>query len=554
MNDQNLNENNINENEIKDNETSAANPFVPALDLTSDPKYAQMSNSAAENAPEQTTASHEPIFECGPEPAQVTDLGGASENSSGGYVPPHEPPKYTPPEPPRYNPPETVYIGVPEQKPKPPKAPKARLSVGAAIILVAVCVVLSCAASFGGTLLANRFIKNNPNLKPASVSSHAQPSVIFRDLEERNEEPGTYTQVAEKVSPAVVEIITESLVTDSYFWGSYVTSGAGSGVIVSADGMIITNNHVVSSARNIRVRLSDGSEHTAVLIGTDADTDIAVIKIEAENLPFAILGNSDELHVGEEILAVGNPLGQLGGTVTNGIVSAISRSITIDGTEMTLIQMNAAVNPGNSGGGLFNLYGELIGIVNAKTTSSSSGISVEGIGFAIPINTVSKVVEELVNYGYVRGKAMLGINYVDITSDYEAFVSGYRNFGVYVTASSQPDLKAGDRIVAIDGEEVMYSQDIKTILTDKSVGDNVEVTVVRNGKYVTVDISLLERKPENAGETDADDSYNTDGREDRYDDGDDGDRDDAVADDEYHDDDRDAFSKFFEDSFGNWFW
>ena len=591
MNDQNFNGNNIDRNDtvtsnVPNYGAPSGNPFSAAQDLPQRPDYRPYSSTdsasvsgtpseqpvirpqgeelpptaaavpesqaergyspvngspvspAAKEPTEQTSAS-EPILEHTP---GVNSSHGAyvpPRNPAGGYTPPPYTPPYTPQkltsqEPPRYTSPERVYIGVHERKPDPEKKPKAKLSLGAAAILIVICVILSGSAAFGGTLLASRFIKTDPSSSLSSNSS-PEPSVIFRDVEERNEEPGTYTQVAEVVSPTVVEIVTESLVADSFLWGSYVTSGAGSGVIVSSDGMIITNNHVVSGARNIRVRLSDGTEYDAKILGTDTDTDIAVIKIEAENLPFAILGNSNDIDVGEEVLAVGNPLGELGGTVTNGIVSAISRDVTIDGTEMTLIQTNAAVNPGNSGGGLFNLYGELIGIVNAKTTSSSSGVSVEGIGFAIPINTVSTVAEELVNHGYVRGKAMLGINYVDITSSYDAMMNRVSALGVYVTASEQPGLKAGDRIVAIDGEEVMYSSDIKSVLTGKAVGDVVEVTVVRNGKYVTESVTLLERKP-----TDTDESYSDEGYDDYGDNG-------------YDDKDRDAFSDFFEESFRSWF-
>ena len=180
------------------------------------------------------------------------------------------------------------------------------------------------------------------------------------------------------MTPTVVEIVTESVSTATTFWGgNYVTSGAGSGVIISSDGLIITNNHVVSGANTIKVTLKDGTQYDAKLIGTDPDSDIAVIKIEATGLPCALVGDSDKLEVGDEVVAVGNPLGELGGTVTNGIISALSRDVNIDGTEMSLIQTNAAVNPGNSGGGLFNMYGGLIGIVNAKSTSTSSGTAVD---------------------------------------------------------------------------------------------------------------------------------------------------------------------------------
>ena len=389
------------------------------------------------------------------------------------------------------------------QPPKKPKAPKARFNIGAAAILIGACAIVSCGAAFGGTYLANRLNGDSgagTNDSLLGPESNGAPSVVFEAYTNENRTPGNYKQVADAVAPTVVEITTETVVTESYFWGgNYVTSGAGSGVIISADGLIITNNHVVSGANTVTVRTNDGTDYEAKIIGSDSESDIAVIKIEAENLPCALLGDSDTLGVGEEVVAVGNPLGNLGGTVTNGIVSAISREVDIDGVSMTLIQTNAEVNPGNSGGGLFNMYGELIGIVNAKSTTSSSGVSVEGIGFAIPINTAKKVSSELSNYGYVRGRVMIGIEAVDVTNAYDAMYYRVSSLGVYIVSSEYTDeLKAGDRIVAIDGQEVTYRADIKSAIKDRKVGDVITIKVVRNGKYIDVDVTLREYVP--AGE------------------------------------------------------
>lgn len=395
---------------------------------------------------------------------------------------------------------ETVYAGAP----KPEKKPRARLGVGATAILIAACMLLSGGAAFAGTYIANSMTESTAASAIGTGKTSASiPSVVLQSFSNPNKTAGTYEQVAAAVAPTVVEITTESIVTDSVFWGgNYVTSGAGSGVIISADGLIITNNHVVSGANAITVTTTDGTEYTAKVIGTDSDSDIAVIKVEATNLPFALMGDSDTLVVGQEVLAVGNPLGELGGTVTNGIVSALSRDVNIDGTEMTLIQTNAAVNPGNSGGGLFNLYGELIGIVNAKSSTTSSGTSVEGIGFAIPANTAAKVTEELINYGYVRGKVMLGITYVDVDTSYEAMYYRVSALGVYIATSEYTDeLKPGDRIVAVDGKEVTYGADVKAAIKDRSVGDEITVTVVRDGKYVDVKVTLREYVPTEAQAT-----------------------------------------------------
>ena len=419
----------------------------------------------------------------------------------------------TPPQIPQQNytyiPRETPNLSEPIPKKKKQKS-TLNFNTASALILVVICAVASCGAAFAGTFLANRaFGANNGGASggnPSVGSSNATPSVVFQAYENENRTPGTYNQVSDAVAPTVVEITTESIVTDSFFWGgNYVTSGAGSGVIISADGLIITNNHVVSGANTITVRANDGTDYEAKILGSDSESDIAVIKIDAVNLPFALLGDSDLLEVGEEVVAVGNPLGNLGGTVTNGIVSALSREVEIDGTIMTLIQTNAEVNPGNSGGGLFNMYGELVGIVNAKSTTSSSGVSVEGIGFAIPINTAKKVSEELVNYGYVRGRVMIGIGYVDVTNTYDAMYYRVNSLGVYITSSEfTDDLKVGDRIVAIDGQEVTYSSDIKSALKGLEVGDKITIKVVRDGKYVDVDVTLHEYVPSGTESNDED--------------------------------------------------
>ncbi len=298
--------------------------------------------------------------------------------------------------------------------------------------------------------------------------------------------------VAANVSATVVEIRTETVQTGGYFQ-QYISSGAGSGVIISDDGYIITNNHVISGADTITVRTTDAKEYSAKLVGTDSETDVAVIKIEAEGLTPAIIGDSSRLIVGETVVAIGNPLGELGGTVTNGIISALDREITIDGDTMTLLQTNAAINPGNSGGGLFSLYGELVGIVNAK----SSGNDVEGLGFAIPINNVYDVVQQLLEFGYVRGRPYLGIEPIEIRDVQTAYQYRVDSFGVYVKSSElNKELQAGDRITAIDGVEITRIADIKTVLSKHAVGDILKITVSRGGKLVEVSATCYEKVPQ----------------------------------------------------------
>ncbi len=306
----------------------------------------------------------------------------------------------------------------------------------------------------------------------------------------------TKSQVAYLVKDSVVEITTEQVVNGNSFW-QYVQSGAGSGVIIDKEGYVITNNHVIDGASKIVVRLTNGNEYEADLIGTDANSDIAVLKISPkEDLTVATLGSSSNLALAEEILVIGNPLGELGGTITNGIVSALAREITIDGEKMTLIQTNAAVNPGNSGGGMFNLYGQLVGIVNAK----SSGSDVEGLGFAIPIDTAYDVVLQLMEYGYVRGRVDHGLELLDITDLFTAASYRLSTLGVYVLESKfSEDIKNGDRIASINGKEVSTSAGVKEALYGCKVGDIVEVTLVRKNRYVDVKLTLREYVPENTG-------------------------------------------------------
>ena len=217
-------------------------------------------------------------------------------------------------------------------------------------------------------------------------------------------EQSDLSKVVAEIQDSVVEVYTETVQYNTFF-GEYVTSGAGSGVICTADGYIITNNHVIEDAKSIRVTLHDGTDYSAVLVGTDEITDLAVIKIDATGLTPAVLGNIEDVKVGETCIAIGNPLGTLGGTVTSGIVSALSRTITVENQKMTLMQTNTTINPGNSGGGLFDASGRLIGIVNAKYSSSG----VEGIGFAIPVDVVKEITEDLINNGRVTGRASLGL-------------------------------------------------------------------------------------------------------------------------------------------------
>ena len=293
----------------------------------------------------------------------------------------------------------------------------------------------------------------------------------------------TVATVVAKVSASVVEITTETLVQSGYI-GQYVTSGAGSGVIIAQEGYIVTNHHVIDGASSIMVRTSDGREFAATLIGSDQDTDIAVLWINAGNYPLTVatLGASYDLVVGEDILAIGNPLGSLGGTVTEGMISATARDISVSGTNMTLLQVSAPINPGNSGGGLFNLAGDLVGVVNAKMSSEE----IEGLGFAIPSDTAYAVICELISYGYVRGRPALGVTLTEVVS-----MMGERY--VRVNDKNHDYLQDRDLILAADGVRISSVEELSAIVRGKSVGDTVTLTVYRNNQQIDIEVPIIER-------------------------------------------------------------
>ena len=295
---------------------------------------------------------------------------------------------------------------------------KKHRSVAWICAIVALSILFSFAA---GSLVGYRFLDWNHRWFP-DVDENL--TIIKNDGSIKvNEAVGStgysnlsVSEVVNIVADTVVEITTSQVTTD-IFYNSYVTSGAGSGVLIGENeaenkSYIITNYHVIDGADQIVVRLRNGKEYEAIALCGDADFDIAVLTISVGGLSYATLGSSKNLQVGEEVVAIGNPLGQLGGTVTDGIISALDRNVIIDHHRMTLLQTNAAINPGNSGGGLFNMAGELIGIVNAK--QSQTGI--EGLGFAIPIDVAWDVAEDMIQYGYVTGKLQLGFEMKDYVS------------------------------------------------------------------------------------------------------------------------------------------
>lgn len=384
--------------------------------------------------------------------------------------------------------------------------------VAFAIITVLLSVSLAFVAGFGGALFATRYLErveaapdesNRYNANPSDVLDKAQSnSSVYGSA---GEDVFAVSQVVNRVKDAVVVIECTN----------FQSSGSGSGVIVSAEeGYIITCHHVVDGAANITVvatvQVSDENgelvreerRFEAALVGSDANSDIAVIQIATSDnvlLTDVEQGCSADLVVGERVVAIGNPLGTLGGTVTDGIISATERSIqTSDGNVMKLLQTDAAINQGNSGGGLFNLDGQLIGIVNAKYAASG----VEGLAFAVPIDSAYTVQLALIKDGYVRGVPDHGLELSDvtITSQYEAWY--YQRFGIYasgvyvISSTVSGDLTAYDRIISINGITVTSAYEAEKLLDQYKVGDTVQIVASRRGEEFTASLTLREYVPD----------------------------------------------------------
>ncbi|MDR0424947.1 MAG: trypsin-like peptidase domain-containing protein [Clostridiales Family XIII bacterium] len=384
----------------------------------------------------------------------------------------------------------------------PRKAHSWRKGRRGAIMVAAMCLVASAASGFAGGYVAE-YVRQDA-APQAQYGAYAEPGGFgailpgdagfgtgFGDPAEfaaEAAEARTLVQIIADAKRTVVEITTGSVANRRT--GQQVQTGAGSGVIISADGYIVTNAHVISGAGTIEARLADGTAVPARIIGADAKTDLAVLKIDRAGLAYAVLGDSSKLLVGDSAMAIGNPLGELGGTVTGGIISALDREIVIDGEPMSLLQTDAAINPGNSGGGLFNVRGELIGIVNAKST----GLEIEGLGFAIPVNTAKTVASDIIAYGYVKGRADTGFSVVEVADIQSIFMFRAGRSGLYISASSNASFRAGDQIAAIDGTEISSMYEYNKIVNAHKIGDTIQVSIIRGGQRMTVPVTLTEAR------------------------------------------------------------
>ena len=304
---------------------------------------------------------------------------------------------------------------------------------------------------------------------------------------------------------STVGITTE--VTTNYFGYTTTTPASGSGFILTEDGYIVTNYHVIENSTSVSVALYDGSTYDAKIVGYDDSNDIAVLKIEATGLTPVILGDSSQMYVGDQVLAIGNPLGELTFSLTGGLISALNRQITLDNLYLDLIQTDCAINSGNSGGPLFNMYGEVIGITNAKYSSSGSSsiASIDNIAFAIPINNVKTIITSIIENGYYA-KPYIGVSISDLGSDYHGF--GLPE-GAVIRAvqedspAQEAGLQTNDIVTHVNGEEVKTATEFKKKITNSSVGDVLTLTVYRQGETIELQVTVGEQQTTTTTETTA---------------------------------------------------
>ena len=389
-----------------------------------------------------------------------------------------------------------------------PEAPQNQKKPGKGFSKKIVALVLACAIVGGGAGVGGAALYQNMSRGGTVVYEGERPKVQTV-VNNNNGEPMTPEQLYAANLASCVGITVNTTVN---IYGQTTTSAAtGSGFVLTQDGYIVTNYHVIEDATKdssvtIEVSFSDGSKYTAKLVGGEQDNDIAVLKIDATGLQPVTLGDSSQLVVGESVYAIGNPLGELTYTLTDGIVSALDRLITTSSqdangntvsTTLNVLQTNCAINPGNSGGPLFDSYGNVVGVVSAKMTESSSGVSAEGLGFAIPINDVKDIINDLIEHGYVTGKPYMGVQ-VQSVPDY---VQNYGvSAGAYVVSvaegscAEKAGLQQGDIIIAIDDTAIDTSSALTAALSSNyKAGDTATLTIIRNNEKMTLSITFDEK-------------------------------------------------------------
>ncbi len=368
--------------------------------------------------------------------------------------------------------------------------PKKRVRLFARTVAALLAVAL---VSFSSIQIYKNMPTGNGENKPSGDSDKAQYTATF-DVADPDTEALSTESIAERVRPSIVTVVCQVQTSSGGFGGQSTTQTAtGSGIIISADGFVVTNYHVIEGSISVEVYLGDGTKYVGAIVGGDALSDLAVLKLDASGLPAAEFGNSDLLKVGEKAVAIGNPLGiEFAGTTTQGIISGLDREIEVGGVAMTLIQTDATINPGNSGGALVNKYGQVIGVTSSKISIDYA----EGIAFAIPSNDAIKVVNDLINLGYVAGRPYIGLSGEAVTYYMQAY---YRvPQGVYITEvvkdspADKAGLVAGDIITEVDGVAVSTVAALNNIKNNKNIGDTIKLRVFSANNYKEIELTLVE--------------------------------------------------------------
>ena len=395
----------------------------------------------------------------------------------------------------------------PEERPR--KTQSFFKSTAAKVIaIVLACAIIGTGCGFGGAALYRSSTRQTVTLQQ---SDRAPVTVSVKQVDGQTKmEPA---EVYASTVNSVVSINTTATAGTNIFGQTVETASAGSGFIISSDGYIVTNYHVVKGATSVKVTLYSGDTYDATVIGGDSDYDVAVIKINASGLPAVTLGNSADVNVGDTVLAIGNPLGELTFSMSQGIVSCCDRAINVDGTPFNMIQVDASINPGNSGGPLVNLYGEVVGIVSAKY-SSYSNTTVEGLGFAIPISDVRAIITDIIENGQVTGKAYLAIKAGTMTEQMAAQYDIDITEGVFVYstesggAGEKAGLQLGDVITKLNDTAITSMTDLTMAKKSYKAGDTVTLTVYRSGEYITLDLTF-DQQPQTTGEDTEQDTQQT---------------------------------------------
>lgn len=400
-----------------------------------------------------------------------------------------------------YSAPRPQYTA-PAQTPKQPVKPapkKEKKTSGARIAVIALCCALLGSILGGGIVgfAMHSFYGTDTEISATAPTTEATQAPVSTDPTQAppvitTDTAGNLAQVYESNVAAIVGIANEGT-SYNVFGQVSKTASTGTGFIISADGEILTNFHVVEGAQTLTVTMHDGSTYSAIVLGYEAESDVALLKIEASGLPTVSLGNSDGLNVGDQVAAIGNPLGELTYTMTTGIVSSMDRDVNTDGTPINMMQIDAAINPGNSGGPLFDMNGNVVGITTAKYSGTlNGGATIEGIGFAIPINDVLSILDDLRESGMVPNRAYIGIT-VNTVAASEAMQTPAGAQVATVTEGSSganAGLQPGDIITGVDGEEIKSSEDLSKALKSFRAGDSAQLTVFRGGSELTLTISF----------------------------------------------------------------